>query len=283
MKAPLAEALPSNIVKSSNDESATITVEGARGNGRSLRRQVRNYLSVISAAQHGESLARWTRDVPLCAQVTGLPSGDNQLILERLLQIATSIGVPTEPKDCTPNLDVVMTSQPDELLEAWSKRDPWIFDSQIDYGGKLIQAFIHASTPVRSWYNVAFKGFGPFDNVPGQPVAMLSGTPSAPALGSKVRRDLWSVIIVVDAGRAREVSTDQLAAYLAMVGLAQIRFDAKLDDLPTILQLFADSKKAPLELSLWDRAFLKSLYGIGGSDLTQQFAIAGFMVNEVSQ
>jgi hypothetical protein len=175
-----------------------------------------------------------------------------------------------------------VTSQPDELLEAWSKRDPWIFESQIDHGGRLIQAFIHASTPVRSWYNVAFKGFGPFDNVPGQPVAMFSGAPGTPASSARVHRDLWSVIIVVDAIRAREVSSDQLASYLAMVGLAQIRLTAKLDDLPTILQLFSDSKKAPPGLSLWDQAFLRSLYHTDRSDLGQQFAIARAMVNQVT-
>jgi hypothetical protein len=123
-------------------------------------------------------------------------------------------------------------------------RDPWIFDSQVDEGGRLIHNFIHASTPVRSWYNVAFKGFGPFENIPGAPVAMLSGTPGSGAL---VHRDLWSVIVVVDARPAREVTFDQLAAYIAMVGLAKIRSNANWTTYPRSCSCSPIQKKPLLD------------------------------------
>jgi hypothetical protein len=262
-----------------HEEVDTITVEVARDREKSLRRQVRNYVSLITAPPHGEHLARWTRDAPLCPLVAGLPSDDGELVLDRLLQIAASSGVPMAPEYCTPNLRVTVTSQPDELLKTWIKRDPWMFDSQIDEGGRKIHDFLHASTPVRSWYNVAFKGFGAFEYIPGTPVASLPGT-TGPGVG--IHRDLWSVIVVVDARPAQQVSIDQLAAYIAMVGLAQIRMDAKLDDAPTILQLFSNSKKAPPGLSPWDRAYLKGLYSTERSDVTQQLAIASSVAHEVA-
>jgi hypothetical protein len=83
-----SEGLPHGLVSSLNDEPVAITVEGIRSKHSGLQRQVRNYLSVIASAQHGEYFARWTRDTPLCAQVTGLSPDDGQLLLGRLQQIA---------------------------------------------------------------------------------------------------------------------------------------------------------------------------------------------------
>jgi hypothetical protein len=279
IKVPASDASRAIAASSPDEELDTLTVVGARDREKELRRQLRNFISAITAAPQGEYLARWTREVPLCARVTGLPLADGEFLLDRMSQIAASIGVPIAPEYCRPNLQIIVTSQPDELLETWSRRDPWIFDSQIDEGGKVIRDFLHASTPVRSWYNVAFKGFGPFENIPGAPVAQSFG---APGSGARVHRDLWSVIVVIDARPARGVSFDQLAAYTAMVGLARIRSNAKLNDAPTILRLFSDPKTAPLGLSPWDQAYLKGLYSTDGFELPQQLAIARSMAHQVT-
>jgi hypothetical protein len=53
----------------------------------------------------------------------------------------------------------------------------------------------------------------------------------------------------------------QLADYIAVVGLAEIDFDKDLGDAPTILHLFRTSGQSfDGGLSVWDQAFLKSLY-----------------------
>ena len=95
--------------------------------------------------------------------------------------------------------------------------------------------------------------------------------------------DLWSVIVIIDARRAKGVGYNQLASYIAMIGLAQIRLDAKLGDAPTILRLFSDPEKAPPQgLSAWDQAFLKSLYNTNPSDKSQRLAIARSMEQEIA-
>jgi hypothetical protein len=95
-------------------------------------------------------------------------------------------------------------------------------------------------------------------------------------------RDLSSVILIVDARLTQGVSFGQLAAYLAMVGLAQIRLDTKLADAPTILQVFSGSGKAQLQgLSTWDQAYLKALYHTDRSDKTQRLAIARSIAHEI--
>jgi hypothetical protein len=49
-------------------------------------------------------------------------------------------------------------------------------------------------------------------------------------------RDLTSVIVLIDARRLKSVTFGQLAAYIAMVGLAEVRLDANMGDAPSILQ-----------------------------------------------
>ena len=252
---------------------ATITVEAARERT-IIRRQVRNYVSAITAAPQGVSLGRWAKPTPLCPLIAGLPRADGEFMLRRLSEIATSVGAPLAPEHCRVNFYVVVTSVPDELIDAWSKRDTWMFIDNAHPGGTVVRRFLHASTPVRVWYNVAYT------DVDGLPMAKLSGT--AESFGGMVR-DLWSVIVLVDARKTTGVSFGQLAAYIAMAGLAQTRLDAKLADAPTILQLFVDAGKAPLNgLSPWDLAYLKGLYDTAHSDKMQLSEIKISMMREIA-
>ncbi len=69
------------------------------------------------------------------------------------------------------------------------------------------------------------------------------------------------VYVILDQGRLQGMTRGQLADYVAMVGLAQIRPGARVSDAPTILKLFDDAPQAALpHMSEWDHAFLKSLY-----------------------
>jgi hypothetical protein len=68
-----------------------------------------------------------------------------------------------------------------------------------------------------------------------------------------------------------------------MVGLAEIRVDAKLGDAPTILRLFTDTANAPtLGMSAWDTAYLKALYHTELDDKTQLLALKASMLNEIA-
>jgi hypothetical protein len=66
---------------------------------------------------------------------------------------------------------------------------------------------------------------------------------------------------VIDRTRLHGVSQGQLADYVGMVSLAEIKSTAHLGDSQTILRLFdGPPQAAPEGLSDWDRAFLKILY-----------------------
>lgn len=260
----------------------SITVEATRQK-EILRGRLTSYISAITPP-HGVALGRWERYTPLCPLVAGVPRDDGEYLLKRLSQIATAAGAPLAPQHCKPNLYVLLTSQPDAVIKSWSNRDPWMFDDDSRQGGTIIHRFLNATTAARSWYNVRYTGYD------GLPEAVRSNTANANGLdvtthpwASGIVHDLWSVIVIIDARRAKGVGYNQLASYIAMIGLAQIRLDAKLGDAPTILQLFSDPEKAPPQgLSAWDQAFLKSLYNTNPSDKSQRLAIARSMEQEIA-
>lgn len=250
----------------------TITVEAARER-EAAKKQVDKFVSGIALRRYDESLADWQREVPICFLVGGLPREDGEYMLTRMSQIAALVGAPLASKDCKPNFFVVVTSDPDALLKAWTKRDARFFDSDQDVGGTEIRKFLHAKTPVRAWYNWEL-----YDD------AGIRGSQRSDP--SRIRysaaRDLAAVVVVVDAPRARGVSFGQLAAYIGMVGLAEIKIDARASDTQSILQLFSNREKAPTGLSKWDEAFLKGLYHTEHLDRSQFADIKSAMVREIA-
>lgn len=264
----------------------TITVEAAREHEK-LERQVNKFVSGIAVERRDESLANWQPEIPMCPLVAGLPREDGEYMLTRLSQIAASAGAPLAPDHCKPNFFVVVTSEPDALLKAWSKRDVRMFENGDNHGYTEIRKFLDARMPVRAWYNAEIY------NSDGTPLRYESSGAfkgfrvTSQAVATRIRfntvRDLASVIVLIDAPRARGISFGQLAAYVAMVGLAQIKSDAKVSDTPSILQLFSDAgRPAPTGLTQWDQAFLKGLYHTEHLNQQQISAVKTAMIQDIA-
>ena len=279
----VADAPPASEPKAQVD---TITVEAAREHQK-LERQVNKFVSGIAVERRDESLANWQPEIPMCPLVAGLPREDGEYMLTRLSQIAASAGAPLAPEHCKPNFFVVVTSEPDALLKAWSKRDVRIFENGDDHGYAEIRKFLDARVPVRAWYNAEIY------NSDGTPLryeslgALKGFRVTSYAVATRIRfntvRDLASVIVLIDAPRARGISFGQLAAYVAMVGLAQIKSDAKVSDTPSILQLFSDAgRPAPTGLTQWDQAFLKGLYHTEHLNQRQISAVKTAMIRDIA-
>jgi hypothetical protein len=162
----------------------------------------------------------------------------------------------------------VFSATPDALLKAWNKRDVNMFGDEADQGGGKIRKFLNSKSPIRVWYNAELfsdEGF-PLGNREGR----TDGHARATRLVFNETRDLTSALVMIDGPRAHGVNFGQLAAYIAMVGLAEIRADADQADASTILHLFVSSESArPAGLSRWDQAFLKALYRTEHNDRQQ--------------
>jgi hypothetical protein len=265
----------------------TITVEAERDR-KAIERQVNAFVSGITVAPRDQSLANWETSVPLCPLVEGLPRDDGEYMLARISKMAKAAGAPLAAEHCRPNFYVIVTSEVNALFKAWGRRDPTMFG---DAGGTLIHKFLSSSTPVRAWYNAnIYNSDGtPLGNGDNQGSFDISqARVNLRAEATRIRfnevRDLASVIVIIDAPRARGITFGQLAAYVAMIGLAEIRIDARAADAPSsILQLFATSGKVPPPgLSAWDEAFLKALYHTEHLDQHQIAAVKTAMLGEIA-
>jgi hypothetical protein len=258
----------------------TITVEAAR-HREAVERQVKAFVAQIAAKPYDSPLARWQTVVPMCPLVAGLSHEDGEYVLARVSKIAAAAGAPLAPEHCKPNLYIVVSADPDALLKAWSRRDVWMFGDEPDQGGTKIRKFLNSNSPIRVWYNAELYS----DD--GIPLGNTEGRANFRARATRIvfneTRDLTSALIMVDGPRARDVNFGQIASYIAMIGLAEIRADADVRDAPTILQLFSSSKnERPAGLSTWDQAFLKALYHTEHSDKQQLSEIKTVMVEEIA-
>jgi hypothetical protein len=268
-----------------------------------LTPKVSAFVNEIAVLEHGEGLARW--NVPVCPEVTGLPQEAGEFILERISEVARDAGVPLAAENCHPNLFVFVTVDPQQLLQAMEKRD-----RVVTFGHATpddIDAFIASPWIARVWYNAAMETADNVSAAYGFPhagqITQPSGTsqPGGSQGGglppgvttdweraSRVARpSVWSfalVYVVIDQKRLQGVTRGQLADYVAMVGLAQIKPGAKFGDDPTILKLFDGAPQAaPPRMSDWDRAFVKSLYTVQQSVAVQKSEIALEMAREVAR
>lgn len=255
--------------KSEGSQLDTVTIE-ARRQRELIEHEISNFVSAITIPFPDESLARW--QTPICPLVAGLPRDQGEFVLARLSQVARDAGIALASPNCTPsNFLIVMTAEPDVLLQKWWARNPRLFNLERGLGG--IKHFIRTAQPVRVWYNA--NGSCP----DGEATFQLQGgivypTCSHGEIGSRLRwevvRVISSVIVVVDARRVSDLNFGQLADYIAMIGLAQIRENARPGAAPSIMRLFSEAGAArPQALSSWDHAFLKSLYSTDSGNITQ--------------
>ncbi len=269
-----------------------VTIEAQR---RTLHHQVHSFVYDLTFREDTvDSLARWQH--PICPLVAGMPVEQGEAVLARLSQIAGAVRAPLGPRDCKPNFRVVLTSEPEALLEKWWHRDRFIFGRiPPPNGAQPIQQFIHSTRPIRVWYNtdiIGNSGETPSDSsfLLGGKGTEYQGVPvvrsgKSPHMSWDALLMLSSVIIVVDARQVKGYSVGQIADYVAMVGLTQVNQDFKPEAAPSIMRLFAASSPAeprPEGMSSWDQAFLKGLYTTDQGSLWQRGQIVSWVVQDLA-
>jgi hypothetical protein len=266
-----------------------ITIQARRDQ---IKAKVRSFVNGSLYLENEEAPARWNS--PVCPTVIGLSRDDGEFILARLSQIARAAGVPLGGERCAPpNLYVVATANPVELLKKWGNSEHWRMFG--DAGAGAINAFIDTPRAVRVWYNsgeVCAAGMGSSMDAPSTGVSLGPGTgTSAPfftncgAASHITRNVIWSltsVIVVVDKTRLRGVTRGQLADYVGMYAFSRLKAGALRSDAPTILGLFDGvSAQSPGGLTTWDEAFLESLYHIDARLILQRALMVQRMVSHI--
>ena len=142
-----AETPPTSDAPRTAIDSTTVVAPRDRAE---IEREVRNFVNAVAVKPGDESLAVWQTQIPLCPLVAGLPGRDGEYILSRVSKIAAAAGAPLAPEHCKGNLFIVVTSDPEGVIKAWSKRDTRMFGEENDQGSTKVREF-NASSPVRAW------------------------------------------------------------------------------------------------------------------------------------
>jgi hypothetical protein len=226
---------------------------------------------------------------PACVSVTGVVPEQAAPIKERVEHVASMVGAPLAPPKCTPNIEIVFTTEPQRDLEAIAARSPAVLGSD---GVKTV------TRPIQAWYVTASLDLRPLSQSGLPPSSPISAPPppAGPAgFVGRVSQERFAnnqgamnrpcidihlptcphgaflnVLVIVDAGHMGDVSVDLTADYVAMLALSQPQ-SRSLDGcmaLPSIVDLYAKDcpgRAPPGGLTPADMAYLAALYS---ADLT---------------
>lgn len=262
-----------------------VTVSAQRA--KELTPRVEKFVGQVAALENDEGLPRWK--VPVCPQVIGLPQQEGEYILGRISEVARTAGIALAGEQCRPNLYLVVTPDPRQLLQNTTEANQLLmFGSE---NPNVIDEFIATPRAVRVYYKTSMYTslglpLGDTHPVPPpdsfHPRTFQQNNTSA-HLTSNVIYGVANVVAIADQTRLKGVSRGQFADYLAMVSLANVKPGANLGDVPTILKLFDGAPEAaPAGMSDWDLAFLKSLYATEQKSRLQRKDMAQAIVREIA-
>jgi hypothetical protein len=275
-----------------------VTIKAAKE--QALRREVHRFVAAVVVRPTDETLWRW--NAPVCPLVAGLPGPFGEFILRRISKAAADAHAPLAGKVCHANLFVVGTNAPDLLLKTWLAREPLMYDTR--NGFEPITRFLNSKRPIRVWYNSALRCGDDGPIIPGASTLSIASMdhamgaggssafgPGAPSCTDGIdshlnyadTRDIFSALVVIDGRQMKNVDIQQLADYVALAGLADVRLDVDPGAAPTILSLFAGHGTPPRGLTQWDRALLYSLYNTRQQDKQQVRDMESTMVRRVEQ
>lgn len=243
-----------------NPGEIVVTGHGADRDTRD-RQAVGRIARPVSAGGFEGRYGRW--DVPICVVVAGLPSAHDQLIADRIGQIADSLRITVQGPGCHPNIYIVVTPEPDIFIRK----------ARLTSGSLLsnialsqVEDMVHSHAAVR-WAGMADQ-VGRMGDVGQHYSALAQGGHGVEmkTLGSlikaPVKTGLVRMVVIVDAKQLTGLKYSTLSGYLAMVSLAQLRPDADAPMVNTVLSTFRDRSAAPDDMTDFDHAYLTGLYAM---------------------
>ena len=247
-------------------QEPTAQLEDVIVDGSGLEALALEFIESVSAPPRRRGLARW--DLELCIGVVNFRADAAHAIVDRISDMARELEIPLGEPGCAPNAVIVGADDGRALATALvgERRRAFRFGyTRSNRGSRALRAFQDSEAPVR-WWHISF----PVDAETGELAIRLPGQPAPPLPGSgrrSMQRVLMSdrlarAVIIVDVGRASEISFSQLCDYLALITLAQIDPDGDHGALDTVLNVF-DNPASVEGLTEWDRGWLRTLYESG--------------------
>jgi hypothetical protein len=250
---------------------------------------VRNYLPQNAYA---EQYPRF-RDA-ICVKVQGLPEEFDAFVAARIVAMAKQVHAPLDKAaDCTPNVNVIFTPDPQaQLDDIYKRRDVLLgfrFHSQI----KKLTSF---NRPIQAWYVTRTRdkhgeSFLEIENpIPwNAPGGQKPVGEAGSRLGNQLTAEVVHSLILADASKVADAKIGTIADYISVLALARWREPTPCSaDIPTILNLMADgcdAQNPPDEATPTDLALLRALYAVDPleSGAQQRVSIASRMQTELNK
>lgn len=262
-------------------DADAITVTGRRVAPEEARRDAAAFVRATGVAAGETPAARWID--PVCPRVIGIPPGPAGVVETTMRAVAKEAGAPLAAAPCRANIAVVFTADAGGLARRIAARQPRRF-AELPPAARA--ALFDGAAPIRWWHASEVRGR---DGRPAQPLTPpavrvecvgctgeLPGNDGAPVLAqygsslvsTQAMRALTGATVLVDVRRAEGARLEAVAAYAALVALAEIAPNAS--PAGSVLSLFAAAADPPAGLTARDRDLLRALYALPLDRLARQ-------------
>jgi hypothetical protein len=246
------------------DPPDTIDVTGRKPE--EVRREAQAFVRATGVAEGAKPIARWVE--PVCPHVLGVSAEIGKRVADKVREVARDAGIRVARLPCRTNIAISFASDGGALVRAVAAKAP---NRLMQVAAEDRAMLLEGDAPIRWWHATDMRtrdGLGTTGNE-APAFAQLEGPGGVPMAGevhfqynssiasTQMVRVLKAATIVIDANRATGMPLDSVAAYAALVALAEIQ---PSEEPPgrSILGLFEDD--GPRDLTTLDMNFLRALY-----------------------
>ena len=228
---------------------------------KSFDRQVNEFVQAQAAPTRIDQLARWADKI--CPRTLGLAPATNDFITARIRTIAAQVKAPVDgTATCRPNLLVIVSPEPQTILDQVRKKEPWLLGFHYLPEEKKLAT---VSRPIQAWYaTVTYDRWGathPDD--PDDDSADNEWSVEGSRISLQLQSQFSSVLVVADTRKIVGRTLGELSDYIAVMALSQARAKDDCRPLPTVANLFAEGcpeTQVAHEATATDLAYLRGLY-----------------------
>ena len=203
----------------------------------------------------------------ICVRAIGLPPEFDAYIEKRLVDIAAEVKAPlAKASSCTPNVHVIFTTEPQNLLSDIAKRKDILLGFYWNETG--LRRLAAVKRPIGAWYVTRTRDKNGESRLEiHDPTDYLN--PRVGRAGSRLSNGMSSEIvhtlIVADSNKVAGQKIEAIADYVAVLALAKWQGLERCNGLHTILNLLADGcdvSERPDGATRADLALLRGLYSV---------------------
>ncbi|MBA2919511.1 hypothetical protein [Sphingomonas sp. CGMCC 1.13658] len=230
-----------------------------------VRKQAQAFVRATGVADDGRPVARWAE--PVCPRVLGVSAEIGRRVADKVREVARGAGIAVARAPCRTNIAISFAGDGGAIVRALAAKAP----------GRLVEvaaddraALLDGDAPVRWWHATEMRtrdGMGTTGNE-SPPFAlgraggvMMAGEVhfqyNSSIASTRMVRVLKAGTVVIDVNRATGMPLDSVAAFAAMVSLAEIQ-PSEAPPRNSILSLFENGGSR--DLTTLDENFLRALY-----------------------